>query len=209
MRKNNAGKTPSKPAHKPSDEELVLAHQSGDATAFERLFRRYSPLVKNRAALSVSDTLPYEDLLQEGMVGLFKAVQAYDAAKSVPFAAFATTVIENQVADAVKREQRIKNRILSDAISWQALNDEVAEHDAQALESQEDLLQLLIIREHDFAIQKQLQEILSKNEYAVLSLRLKGYSYDQIAELKKLSSKQVDNSLQRAKRKIKTAGFLV
>lgn len=208
MQKSETEQIPLQELSTISDEALVSAHQAGDTTAFEHLFKRYGPLVKNRASESATHTLPYDDLLQEGMVGLFKAVQAFDEQKAVPFAAFATTVVEHQIADAVKREQRVKNRILSNAVSLQTLRDDESEGERVTLVSKEDLLQRLIVREHDAALQKQLRAALSAKEYEVLNLRVKGYSYEQIAASRGLSSKQVDNSLQRAKRKLKAAAFL-
>lgn len=208
MRKSETEETPLQDLAGFSDEALVSAHQAGDSMAFEHLFKRYGPLVKNRASKSATHSLPYDDLLQEGMVGLFKAVQAFDVKKTVPFAAFATMLVEHQIADAVKRELREKNRILSDALSLHILREDESAGEKPALESNEDVLQRLIASEHDEALQKQLRMTLSVKEYQVLNLRLKGYSYEQIAASQQLSSKQVDNSLQRAKRKLKEAAFL-
>lgn len=192
-----------------SDEALVAAHKSGDSQAFEKLFRRYNPLLKKLAGSASSPLLPYEDLLQEGMLGLFSAVQNFDEDKGVPFSAFAKLLVERRVCDALKHENRGKNRILSDAVSLQNMREIDEHYEAVLLETDEDLLQKLISRENDRAIQKSLETLLSKQEYLVLSLRMKSYAYEQIAEQCQLTVKQVDNSLQRAKRKLKAADFLV
>lgn len=192
-----------------SDEELVESYRAGDGLAFERLSRRYRPLLKNRAAQAAGGTLLYDDLLQEGMLGLFKAVQKFEPGKGVPFAAFAKMLVEHQILDAVKHEQREKNRIVSDAVSLQALSEDEYREQSLTSASAEDVLQKLIVHEHDAALQKSLSDLLSSTELEVINLRMKGFTYEQIAERAGLSNKQVDNSLQRAKRKLKAAAFLV
>lgn len=192
-----------------SDEELVESYRAGDGLAFERLSRRYRPLLKNRAAQAAGGTLLYDDLLQEGMLGLFKAVQKFEPGKGVPFAAFAKMLVEHQILDAVKHEQREKNRIVSDAVSLQALSEDEYSEQSLTSASAEDVLQKLIVHEHDAALQKSLSDLLSSTELEVINLRMKGFTYEQIAERAGLSNKQVDNSLQRAKRKLKAAAFLV
>lgn len=196
-------------ARTPSDAELVERQRKGDEQAFEALFERYCPLVKNRAAQGEEAGLAYEDLLQEGMVGLFKAVRAYDPSKSVPFAAFASQVVENQIADAIKKMRRKKHRILSDALSLQKLRDSGAEKALPQVDEEELILQKLLAKDRRLALGRALRARLSAAEYEVLNLRLAARSYAQIARELGLSEKQVDNCLQRAKRKLRRLPLVV
>ena len=187
---------------KRTDEELVKSAREGDSEAADVLVANYKNLVRRKANaffLIGGDT---DDLIQEGMIGLFKAVRDYDETREASFLNFATICIDRQLRTAIERNNRKKHLPLNTYVSIDN------EGDAEPLEETLRSLQAvspeeLVIRAEDLAeIRRRASEELSPMEKEVLSLHLSGLSYMQIAETLGKNQKSVDNALQRIRKKL-------
>lgn len=188
-----------------SDEQLIAWLRGGQTEVMDYLMEKYKNLVRKRANALYLIGGETEDLIQEGMIGLFKAVQDYRPDKDVSFYYFAELCINRQMYTAVEASQRKKHTPLNSYISLNTGQEggegvylETGEHlrtlDPEALFiSQENVRQLL----------KQANERLSRMERQVLALYLEGMNYHQIAERMGKTPKSVDNALQRIRGKIR------
>ncbi len=174
---------------------LVLKAQSGDDDAMEKVLLQYKNVVRgiaNRYFLVGGDR---EDLLQEGMYGLFKAVRDFDAQKT-SFRTFAHTCILRQVLTAVKRYGNDKNKSLQ---FYVPLDDEVLKN---ASLTSSDPLESAIARESQEILDKKISDKLSPLEKSVAKLFINGFSYEEIATQLNKSVKSVDGALQRVRKKL-------
>ena len=186
-----------------TDEELIEKLRLGDAEIAEYLMEKYKPLVRKKTNAMYLIGGETEDLIQEGMIGLFKAMRDFDPQKEVSFFAFAELCINRQLYSALEASNRKKHIPLNTYISFsnqedsdgvsleQVLTDETASPE-----------QLMIEHETKEEFFQRLQEKLSPMEKKVLYLYLEGHSYTQIAELMEKTPKSIDNSLQRIRAKI-------
>jgi RNA polymerase sporulation-specific sigma factor len=190
-----------------SDEELVLRYRSGEENAIEVIFERYKNLVRKKAKAMYLAGGDSDDLIQEGMIGLYKAVRGYHAQKEASFSTFASMCINRQMITAVTASNRKKNTPLNTYISIDTPaekgDSEVRLLDVLQPEIEQNPEKLLIDREYAKDLQTRLYEVLSPFETQVLDLYLEGKDYIQIADTLKRSSKSVDNALQRIRTKIK------
>ena len=108
----------------PTDEELISAYRSGDAGALDLLMNKYRNLVKREMREMFIIGADAEDLMQEGMIGLFKAVQDYDAAKNSSFYTFAAICVKRQIYKAVTMSNRLKHGPLNGYVSFYANEEE-------------------------------------------------------------------------------------
>lgn len=185
-----------------SDEELLLRLNENDGV-MAYILDKYKPLVRKRANalyLIGGDT---DDLIQEGMIGLFKAIQDYRPDKDASFYHFAKLCIDRQMYTAVEASRRKKHAPLNSYISLYEDSDEKGMTLADVLTGKEDENpeRLLIDREN---IQQKLNELsknLSKMEKQVFDYMLEGLHYQQIAEKMGKSPKAIDNAIQRMKGK--------
>jgi RNA polymerase sporulation-specific sigma factor len=189
------------------DEEIVLLGRRGDKNATEFLINKYKDLVKAKARTYFLIGADREDVVQEGMIGLFKATRDYRHDKSMAFKTFAELCITRQMITAIKNATRQKHIPLNTYIS---LNRKVYDDDSSdktyidmiAHQIVMDPEQLLITKEEISGIESKICEILSTFEWEVLSLYLNGKSYTEIANKLNKPVKSVDNALQRVKKKI-------
>ncbi|MBQ6442555.1 MAG: RNA polymerase factor sigma-70 [Lachnospiraceae bacterium] len=189
-----------------TDEELVQCSRGGDTEATDVLVGKYKNLVRRKANaffLIGGDT---DDLIQEGMIGLFKAVRDYDGTRESSFLNFATICIERQLRTAIERNNRKKHQPLNNYVSIDQENDseplEETLKSLQAVSPEE-----LVIRAEDLQeIRRRASEDLSPMEKAVLSMHLSGLSYVEIAEALGKNQKSVDNALQRIRKKLAPTG---
>ncbi|MBQ9320897.1 MAG: sigma-70 family RNA polymerase sigma factor [Eubacterium sp.] len=191
MKKNNSEK----------DEILVRQFQAGDDQAAEQLIERYKQMVRAHARTLFLAGGDRDDLLQEGMIGLFKAMQHYDPERSnsVPFQKYAAVCVDRQMYSAILASTRQKNQPLNTSVSLDAFAPETIERKIGSSKSPESLLLDEETVSHTLAA---IKEILSKYENEVLDRYLDGMDYQEIAlELKK-SPKSVDNALNRMKNKV-------
>ena len=190
------------------DEELVLMAQNGDDAAQEYLLDKYKSLVraKSRAYFLIgADT---EDIIQEGMIGLYKAVRDYNEDKNASFRSFAELCVNRQMITAIKAATRQKHQPLN---SYVSLNKPVYEEESEQtymdfLQSSSDSLlnpeALLIGQENKSFLEDQMVKNLSSFETRVLILYLQGRSYFEIAHVLDKPEKSIDNALQRVKKKL-------
>lgn len=189
-----------------SDEDVVCLAQKGDEAAVEYILEKYKALVKARVRIYFLMGADKEDLLQEGMIGLFKAIRDFSAEKQANFASFAELCATRQIATAIKTATRQKHMPLNNYIS---LNKPVYSEESDralwesvpysAVSDPEEI----IINEEDYnATASMIFNGLSKFEKEVLRAYLQGRSYNEIAQGQNRSAKSIDNALQRIKKKI-------
>ncbi len=188
-----------------SDEEIVCAAQSGSSDAFDFLLRKFRPAVMRRAGSYFLAGADKDDIIQEGMIGLFKAVRDYKADKDAAFPTFAELCITRQIISAVKSASRLKHAPLNSYVSLdKPVNDEDYDHTLMDIIAGGDCSNpedIIIGRENKELVEVKMEELLSKLECKVLSLYLKGKSYNEIAVLLGKDPKSIDNALQRIKKK--------
>ena len=189
-----------------SDEELLQRLRGGDSLAEETLYARYKQIVRSKARTYFLVGADREDIIQEGMIGLYKAVMDYQFDRQVSFRAFAELCITRQIITAIKSATRKKHIPLNTYISF---NRSVFDGDNErplidVLTSTRisDPEEVLIGRENYAAVADSIQNSLSKLERSALEWYLLGYSYQQIAEGLQISTKSVDNAIQRVKKKL-------
>ncbi len=188
------------------DEALVLYAQQGDEAAGNCLVNRYANFVKSRARAYFLIGADREDIVQEGMIGLFKAIRDYRPERQSSFRAFAELCITRQIITAIKTATRQKHVPLNTYISLnKPVYDEESERtlvDVLYADKVSNPEEICINQEEFTAIEKKLGEILSPLERQVLRRYLEGKSYQEISRTLKRPVKSIDNALQRVKRKV-------
>lgn len=189
-----------------ADEQLVETAQAGNLDAEEYLIRKYKEVVRNRAQLYFIMGADGEDVVQEGMIGLFKAIKSYNSTKDASFHTFAELCINRQIITAIKTASRLKHSPLNTSIS---LNKPISEEDAEGTleetlcsDSNSDPEAQLMLKDVVEAIISNEGKIFSKFEMQVWNEYLQGKSYREIARDLEKSPKAVDNAIQRTKKKI-------
>lgn len=191
----------------PTDEELVAAAQAGDDAAFEALVVRHHRLVRARATPYFVAGGDREDIVQEGMIGLFKAVRDFEPGMGAGFRAFAEVCVSRQVLTAVRTAQRHKHGPLNDYVSIHGplTVDEHGDYtlaDVLPAPPQTDPASQVLFSERVRDLKDHVRSVMSDLEVEVLRLHLDGRNYREIAATLKRRAKSVDNALQRIKRKI-------
>lgn len=190
-----------------SDEELVSLSQNGDDAALDFLLKKYRAAVLKRARTYFLIGADHEDIVQEGMIGLFKAVRDYNCEKEAGFRGFAELCITRQMITAIKTATRQKHMPLNTYVSLnRPLYDEEYEitlldvlgEEAKVVNPEE----IMINKEQYHDIESKLQKILSAFERKVLNSYLQGKSYQEIGLILNRDAKSIDNALQRIKKKI-------
>lgn len=184
-----------------SDEELCEKAKGGDGEAENYLLNKYKNLVRAKAKTLYLLGGDREDLIQEGMIGLFMAVRDFDKNKNASFSTFANLVCERRMYNAIKAGQAGKNLPLNTYISLYEGQDFINNLRANSHLEPEGFV---IDKENTVFLLEKLSEILSKLEEEVLDLYLSGKDYKEIAEMLERSPKSIDNALGRIKTKFKT-----
>ncbi len=189
-----------------TDENIVGMAQSGDRVALEYLLGKYKNFVRSKARSYFLIGADHEDIVQEGMIGLFKSIRDFQLERLSSFRAFAELCITRQIITAIKTATRQKhlplnsyvslNKPIYDEESDRTLMDVIVEGHAQNPE------ELIIGREDILSIRDQVGTVLSSLEQDVLSAYLDGKSYQEIADMLGRHVKSIDNALQRVKRKL-------
>ncbi|MBQ4086895.1 MAG: RNA polymerase sporulation sigma factor SigH [Clostridia bacterium] len=191
-----------------TDEDLVLLAQRGDEAAMRLIVDRYESFVKMRSGPYFIAGAAEEDLLQEGRIGLYKAVRSYESDKKAGFKTFAELCIVRQMISAVKTSTRKKNQPLNRYVSVHTVSrDGDEEQEENRYDSMEDPKNgnpesIMIEKEDARGMASEINALLSEFEYQVLGLYLEGMSYRSIAAYMKKDPKAVDNALQRIKKKV-------
>ncbi len=191
------------------DPELVALAQGGDNLAMETLLLRYKKMVKNKAGKMFIAGGDREDVVQEGMIGLFKAVREFDPARKVPFSSFAVYCVLSQITDAVRAAARAKHSALNLSISIQGLSLDEEEDPFNLLDvyidlSRSDPETMMIAKEGHDSLMEFMESELTANEKDALKLFIDGYSYADIAAKLGRSVKSVDSAIQRARAKFES-----
>lgn len=190
-----------------SDEELVAMYHAGDEGAADWLVDKYKNLVRMKARAFFLTGADNDDLLQEGMIGLYKAIRDYNPGKDAVFMTFASLCIGRQIRTAMTSYNRRKNSPLNTYISLDTpVTDEMGD-DARlgdVIPSEDELNPeaLLIDKEQTERFIEALYGNLSKLELQVLELYREGLSYGEIAAHLNKTTKAVDNAIQRIRSKI-------
>ena len=192
-----------------TDDELILRARAGDDTALEYLLLRYKNFARVKARSYFLIGADKEDIVQEGMIGLYKAVRDFRPDMQSSFRAFAELCIQRQIITAIKTATRQKHIPLNSYVSLTRPmpQDDGAEADRVLVDvlqqdRSSDPVELVISREELSSMQTSFREILSDLEAHVLHLYLEGKSYQDIAESLHRRVKSIDNALQRIKRKV-------
>lgn len=189
-----------------TDETLAILAQDGDETAEEFLIRKYKDVVRSKAHLYFMVGADSEDIVQEGMIGIFKAIRGYDQAKQASFHTFAEICINRQIITAIKRATRLKHSPLNTSVSLsRPLSDSEPDttlEETLSSDSNSDPEALFLLKEDMDYIGGNGADIFSDLEMNVWNEYLKGKSYLQIAEITGRSPKAIDNAIQRMKRKL-------
>ena len=185
------------------DEVLNSRCRQGDRTALECIMEKYKPLVIKKARSMFLIGGETEDLIQEGMIGLFKAVQDFDPDRETSFYRFSKLCIDRQIYSAVTSAGRKKHSPLNGYVSLSDSEElEWEERWRRPAVSTVSPEEALINRERMEMIQEKLGERLSSLEWSVLKLFLEGYSYAQMADKLGKKEKSIDNALRRIKGKL-------
>lgn len=188
------------------DEEIVEDAKVGNTLAQEYLINKYRNFVRAKARSYFLIGADREDIVQEGMIGLYKAIRDFKKDKLSSFKAFAELCITRQIITAIKTATRQKHIPLN---SYVSLNKPIYDEDSDRTlldvltgAKITDPEELIISREEFCDIEEKMGEILSKLEWQVLMSYLEGKSYHEIAKELKRHVKSIDNALQRVKRKL-------
>ena len=197
-----------------SDDELLEAIRKEDKEALEYLIYRYKDMVNSKVNKYFIVGAEKEDIVQEGMIGLYKAIKSYSEDKNTSFKSFANMCIERQLITAIKTSNRQKHMPLNSYLSLNSSSyeNEDGEEEGQLIEvldanPVEDPLDTVTKNEYYKTIEKTISESLSDFEKQVLSKFIEGQSYIQIAEELNSPVKSIDNAIQRIRKKtIKNLG---
>lgn len=188
------------------DEEIIKDAKAGDALALEFLINKYKSFVRAKARTYFLIGADREDIIQEGLIGLYKAIRDFRGDKLSSFRAFAELCITRQIITAIKTATRQKHIPLNSYVSLnKPIFDEESDRtllDVISEESISDPEEMIINREEFNGIEVRMSEILSGLEWEVFSLYLEGKSYQEVAEELDRHVKSIDNALQRVKRKL-------
>lgn len=188
-----------------SDEDLITIIKSGDKSALEFLISKYKELVNMKVSKFFMIGAEKEDIIQEGLIGLFKAVKSYNPEKQNSFKTFANLCIERQLITAIKTSNRQKHMPLN---SYLSLNTTAYEEDEDSnlidifdAHQMEDPLDTITKKEYYQTVENAIDKSLSDFEKQVLNRYMQGESYVQIAEKLDTPVKSIDNAIQRIRKK--------
>ncbi len=189
-----------------TDEQIISQIKEGDEQALSFLLDKYKDLVNSKVGKYFIIGAEREDIIQEGMIGLYKAIRGFDQCKQNTFKTFANLCIERQLITAIKSSNRQKHMPLN---SYLSLNTSAYDNDEDGTElietfevdTIEDPLETIMKKESFDEIQKTMHKSLSKFEEQVLDRYIQGESYEIIAKRLDTPVKSVDNAIQRIRKK--------
>lgn len=187
--------------------EIAIKAKNGDVESMEYILQYFKPKVTAICREYFLLGADFDDLLQEGMIGVYKAVGGYDEEKNNNFTRFVTMCIHHQVQNAVKVASSKKNLPLNEYVSINIEGKVVeTEDDSPKLVLQANdkgAEQLTIDKERTTILYGKIKEVLTNQQYAILLMYLNGYSYSEMAKKYCITLKKVDNDIQAIKRKLK------
>jgi len=179
------------------DITLVIKAQNGDNVSMEILLKRYQGLARSKSRKFFLTDGTNEDLYQEGLLGVFKAIQDFDSTKNDNFTGFVALCVSRKIIDAIRTSTREKHKMLNDAISIYALDDNFSN------KYNDDPINKYTVFESTEEFYNKLDSLIKPIQLKILKLYLDGYSYNEIAEKMEMPVKKIDNSLNAVKIKIK------
>lgn len=196
-----------------TDEELIVRLREGEEDITDYIMDKYKNLVRSKAKSMYILGADGEDLIQEGMIGLFKAVRDYDIGRDASFFTFADLCISRQMYTAVQASRRQKHTPLNSYISIYGAGGRQGEAESEEMELINALAsgmgtnpeEVMIDQENLEVLEKMIDKELSAFEKQVLDLYITGMSYSQIARVLGKDDKSTDNALQRIKAKLRRA----
>ena len=174
--------------------EKILRARQGDQIALGEIIEEYKSKVKGIARGYFLFDGDLDDLSQEGMIGLFKAINSFDQTKSTDFNAFALMCINREIINCIKKNNTDKNKVHGHSVSIEEIDEATF-----AVTSPETIV---IDKETNLQLMHLIDEHLSKTEREVVLAFIKGFSYSEIGKSLDIPSKSVDNALQRARQKL-------
>ena len=190
-----------------TDEQIVTEIKQGDEYALSYLLEKYKELVNMKVGKYFMVGAEKEDIMQEGMIGLYKAIKNFDTKKQISFKTFANLCIERQLITAIKTSNRQKHMPLNSYLSLNMAAYDNNEDDSVELidtfnsNTIEDPLETVMKKEYYEQIHNNIEKSLSKFEKQVLDRFMKGESYNVIAKRLDSPVKSVDNAIQRIRKK--------
>lgn len=195
-----------------SDEELIVRIRDGEKEITEYIIKKYKDLVRMKAQSMFILGGDNDDTIQEGMIGLFKAIRDYDAGRDANFKTFAEVCISRQIYTAIQTSNRYKHAPLNSYISLNSMakselmteyGEELQLISALAEPSNKSPEEILLTQERIKQFERFVEEELSQLERQVAELYITGMSYTEIAKILGRDDKSTDNALQRVKSKLK------
>ena len=188
------------------DEDLVEKARSNDEAAMELLIRRYKDVIKLKSQLYYMEGADADDVMQEGMIGLFKAIRSYDREKEASFKTYADLCITRQIFSAIKQATRLKNSPLNNSVS---IDSSIGDSEGEATfaelfsaSSEDEPESVLILKEKMRKLEDPDSNFFSEMESHVLYEYLQGRDCDEIGKLMNKTPKSIDNALQRIRKKL-------
>ena len=182
-----------------SDEELILRYRKGEEQVADYLLDKYKSVVRMKARELYLSGGDREDLLQEGMLGLFKAIREYDPSREASFSTYAQLLIDRQMFTAIQASLRQKHQPLNNSVSITELEDR---HETGRVPVADSTESIVMDRENAAQLRRRIDSVLSRLEKSVLDLYLDGMDYLQIADRLDRNPKSIDNALQRIRTKV-------
>ena len=193
-----------------SDESIVKMAQEGSSTAYEYLIDKYKELAKIKSKTYFIAGGDNEDVIQEGMIGIFKAIRDFDEESEASFRTFAELCVNRQIITAIKHANRQKHQILNESVSLSA-GEETDSDEIQSLSEklaatspETDPVSMMLMKEVVDYLKANEQDIFSPFENKVWNEMLKGKTYREIAFRLRRPTITVDNAMQRIKKKIQS-----
>lgn len=187
--------------------ELIEKAKCGDIESMETILQFFKPKVNAICREYFLIGSDFDDILQEGMIGLYKAIQNYDKVKNDNFSRFASLCIHRQIQSAVKNANAKKNMPLNDyfSINEDGSVESDGERSPQIILVTKDRIveKISLQKEKNSYIINQIKELLNELQYKILLLYLNGYSYNEISQMTEMSTKKIDNTIQTIKKKLK------
>ncbi len=189
-----------------TDEEIVVKIKEGNEQLLTDLLNKYKPLVNNKVGKYFIIGAEREDIVQEGMIGLYKAIKDFDCSKDIKFKTFANMCVERQLITAIKTSNRQKHMALNSYVSLNTAAYSNEEDSIELLETYEnnvieDPLETMMKKEYYKEIKSKINKSLSEFEKKVLNRLVIGDSYEKIAKYVDAPVKSIDNAIQRIRKK--------
>lgn len=189
-----------------NDQQMVILAQQGNLEAEESLMRKYKEVVKIKSRYYYMVGADEDDVIQEGMIGLLKAIRQYDPEKEASFATFAGICITSQIINAIRMADREKHKVLNTSVSLSkpvgGEEEGVTLEDTLTVSGGESPEALLVVKDLAYYIMHNEDNVFSGFEMQVLNEVVRENDYEEIARRLGRSSKSIDNAMQRIKKKI-------